>query len=280
MNDRNQDLGKLMQLQDGRAAVRYERVYPHAPERVWRALIEPDSIKAWFPTSIEGLAEAVASKRANGKLRFVFENDDGPAQQGELKVCEPERLLEYTWGDELLRFELSAAGPDSQHCKLVFTVTATERSQANRDATGWHLCLDNLRRKLAGQAPQQAGEAFTELSAKYKRELGSDFPKFLKGGSAKELARELPGEHLEGQLFKGANDMTVSLIRAERATDIAQRDLPKGGYLVVIEGAFELHMGGHQMRLTAGMDFHIPDGAHVRGKMEQGARVLFAAPSA
>jgi uncharacterized protein YndB with AHSA1/START domain len=218
MKDRNQDLGKLMRMQDGRAAVRYERVYPHAPERVWRALIEPDSIKAWFPTSIEGLAEAVASKRPNATLRFVFEDDDGPALQGELKVCEPERLLEYTWGDELLRFELSATGPESQHCKLVFTVTFGERSQAARDATGWHLCLDNLGRKLAGQAPQPAGEAFTELSAKYKQELGSDFPEFLKGASAKELARELPGEQLEGQLFKAANGVIVSLVRAERAT--------------------------------------------------------------
>src|SRR5690349_13474313 len=141
---KNQDLGTLVKLA-GKEAVRYERVYAHAPDRVWRALVEPDSIKAWFPTSIEGLKEAAASQRVGAKLKFVFPGNDGPPQDGELKVCDPPRLLEYTWGDELLRFELSEAG---KGCKLVFFATVSERSQAPRDATGWHFCLDNLEKNL------------------------------------------------------------------------------------------------------------------------------------
>jgi uncharacterized protein YndB with AHSA1/START domain len=277
MSSTKQDLGALVRMENGREAVRYERVYAHAPQRVWSALIEPGSLKAWFPTSIEGLKEAAADKRIGAKLKFVFPEDDGPAQDGELKVCEPPRVLEYTWGEDLLRFELSEASGGKQ-CKLVFFATFGERSQAPRDATGWHFCLDGLEKTLAGEKPEPVGKAFTELSAKYQAKLGGDFPKILKGASADELARVLPAKGLEGQAFKATDGTTVVLVRATRAADVEHRDLPRGGYLTVIEGAFELHMGGQQMKLTAGMEFHIPDGAHVRGKMAEGTRVVFAAP--
>lgn len=279
MTHPDKDLGTLVKL-DGRDAVRYERVYPHAVDRVWRALIEPASIKAWFPTTIDGLERAATDKRAGEKLRFTFEGEDGPTLEGELRASDPHRLLEYTWGDDLLRFELSATGPSDTHTKLVFTVTFGERSQAPRDATGWHFCLDNLANDLGGKEPEPVGEAFAAVSAQYQKQLGGDFPNIVKGAKAGELARELPSKDLEGQLFKASNGTTLVLARASRSTDVEHRDLPKGGYLVVIEGAFELHIGGHQMKLTAGMEFHIPDGAHVRGRMDAGTRIAFAAPSA
>jgi uncharacterized protein YndB with AHSA1/START domain len=272
-----QDLGTLVKL-EGKEAVRYERVYPHATDRVWRALIEPASLKAWFPTTIDGLAQAANEKRTKAELTFKFEGDDGPELTGELRACDPPRMLEYTWGDDLLRFELSEAGPSGKHTKLVFTTTFGERSQASRDATGWHICLDNLSRNLEGEEPQPAGEQLTELNAAYRESLGGDFPSFLKGASADDLARELPAQGLEGQLFKSESGVSVVLVRASRATEITHRDLPRGGYLSVIEGAFELHLGGHQMRFTPGMEFHIPEGAHVRGRMAEGTRILFAAP--
>jgi uncharacterized protein YndB with AHSA1/START domain len=277
MSSKNQDLGALARMDNGRQAVRYERVYAHAPERVWRALVEPESIKAWFPTTIEGLTEAAADKRIGAKLKFVFPEDDGPPQDGELKVCNPPRVLEYTWGEELLRFELSEASGGKQ-CKLVFFATFGERSQAPRDATGWHFCLDNLEKNLDGEQPAPVGPAFTEMSAKYQEQLGGDFPNILKGASADDLARVLPAKDLEGQVFKAADGTTVVLVRATHATEVEHRDLPKGGYLAVVEGSFEMHIGGHPMKLSAGMEFHIPDGAHVRGKMEEGTRVVFAAP--
>lgn len=277
MSSMKQDLGALVRMDNGREAVRYERIYAHAPERVWRALIEPDSIKAWFPTSIEGLKEAASGKRIGAQLKFTFPQDDGPPLAGELKQCDPPRVLEYTWGDDLLRFELSEVSGGKQ-CKLVFFATFGERSQAPRDATGWHFCLDNLEQNLAGEKPEPVGPAFTEISAAYQQKLGGDFPNIVKGASAEQLARALPAKGLEGQLFEAANGTTLVLARATHATDVEHRDLPKGGYLTVIEGAFEMHIGGHQMKLTAGMEFHIPDGAHVRGKMDEGTRVVFAAP--
>ena len=35
---------------DGRPAVRFERVYPHSVERVWRAVTDPAEMRHWFPS--------------------------------------------------------------------------------------------------------------------------------------------------------------------------------------------------------------------------------------
>lgn len=277
MTNDNRDLGALVKL-EGRDAVRYERVYPHAPERVWRALIEPGSIKAWFPAAIEGLSEAVSKRKPGEKLRFVFEGEDGPTLEGELVACDPPRLLEYTWASDLLRFELTEL-EGGKHCKLVFTVSFEERSHAARDASGWHACLDDLERALDGKASIADRPDLAELSAKYRKAMGSDFPRFLKGTSANELRRELAAQgDIEGKVFK-ADGLNLALIRATEETDVAHRDLPKGGYLHVIEGTFQLHIGGHKMNLEAGAEFQVPDGAHVRGHMAKGTRVLLATPA-
>ena len=36
---------------DGRPGVRFERTYPHPPERVWAAITEPGELAPWFPTA-------------------------------------------------------------------------------------------------------------------------------------------------------------------------------------------------------------------------------------
>ncbi|HEX8073920.1 MAG TPA: SRPBCC domain-containing protein [Thermoleophilaceae bacterium] len=43
---------------DGRPALRFERRLPHSVERVWRAITEPEELKAWFPDTIVELGKA------------------------------------------------------------------------------------------------------------------------------------------------------------------------------------------------------------------------------
>lgn len=47
------DYGELI-LQGERPVVRYTRHLPHPPEKVWRALTEPEHLEHWFPTTMEG----------------------------------------------------------------------------------------------------------------------------------------------------------------------------------------------------------------------------------
>ena len=88
---------------DGRSAIRFERELAHSPERVWRAIVDPVELTAWFPCRIDGDLTTVGAE-----LRFVFE--DHPASEeittGRVLEVEHASLLRFTWADEELRIEL------------------------------------------------------------------------------------------------------------------------------------------------------------------------------
>jgi uncharacterized protein YndB with AHSA1/START domain len=142
--------GTLEQIED-RWRLQFTRKLPHPPEKVWRALVEPEHLEAWFPTRIEG------ERAAGAKLRFVFPEDEGPPADGEMLVYDPPTLLEYRWGDdETLRFELAPDG-DGTGTVLTFLNTFVEIGKAARDGAGWHGCLDLLGYHLSGEEPPWKG---------------------------------------------------------------------------------------------------------------------------
>lgn len=120
--------------------LRYTRTFPHPPEKVWRALTEPEHLAAWFPSSIQG-------ERSEGaQLTFVFPNGEAPTMEGRMLAYDPPRLLEYTWGEDTLRFQLRVEGGRTV---LTFTDTIREGGKAARDGAGWHVSLDALERQWA-----------------------------------------------------------------------------------------------------------------------------------
>jgi uncharacterized protein YndB with AHSA1/START domain len=152
---------------DGRWRLTFTRRLRHSPEKVWRALTEPEQLLAWFPTDIEG-------ERAPGAaLRFRFRDGDAPAIDGEMIVFDPPSVLEFRWGnDETLRFELE---PDAEGCLLTFVNTFDELGKAARDAAGWHACLDLLGYHLSGEpAPWTPQERWQEVHSSYVEHLGSE----------------------------------------------------------------------------------------------------------
>jgi uncharacterized protein YndB with AHSA1/START domain len=83
--------------------IEHEAVYPHSPERVWRALVDPDELAAWLmPTDFAP------------EVGHEFKLETGDAQVGTirgevLEIDEP-RLLRCRWsgvfGDTQVTFEL------------------------------------------------------------------------------------------------------------------------------------------------------------------------------
>lgn len=144
--DADEAYGRLAPTGD-RWTVRLVRRLPHPPEKVWRAVTEPEHLAAWFPSSIEGPREAGA------ELRFYFEGVDEP-MHGRMIAYDPPRLLEFDWEGDVMRIELR---PDGEGTELVFTDTFDELGKAARDTTGWHVCLDALVAHLEGEPPQIAG---------------------------------------------------------------------------------------------------------------------------
>jgi uncharacterized protein YndB with AHSA1/START domain len=152
---------------EGRWRLRFIRRLPHPPEKVWRALTEPEHLAAWFPTDIEG------DRAAGARLRFPFREGEGETTEGEMLTYEPPSALEFTWGDdETLRFDLE---PDGDGTVLTFVNTFGELGKAARDGAGWHACLDLLGYHLDGQEPPwKPGERWGQVHPGYVEEFGPE----------------------------------------------------------------------------------------------------------
>jgi len=145
---------------DGRPALRFERLLDHRIERVWRAITEPDELEAWFVARPEWTPE-------------VGETFNAMEQDGEITDVEPPKLLAWTWGSELFRFELS---PDGDGCRLVFTHVFDDRKFGAQHASGWEVHFARLDALLAGGtlAQDDAMREWGELHERYAAEFGLD----------------------------------------------------------------------------------------------------------
>ena len=156
--------GKLEQ--DGeRWRLRFERELAHPPEKVWRALTEREQLKAWFPQAIVG------EWRVGGALRFESGHGDF---EGEVLAYEPPELLEFRWGPDTIRFEVSPADTGAG-CRLTLLDTLEQRGKAARDGAGWHACLDMLEAELAGRPGSvDSGTRWAEVHPGYIEAFGPE----------------------------------------------------------------------------------------------------------
>ena len=162
-----------------RPAVRLERDLPDPPEVVWGALTERERLRDWFPSDVvvEG-----GEWRVGAGIRFPFPPEViEMTLSGEVLAVDEPRELAFTWGEETLRFELTARDGGT---RLVLMDELPARNAA-RNAAGWDTCLD----KLAGLDPAaDAWKARFELySAAFAPELGPQEgpPAGYKGDEAK-----------------------------------------------------------------------------------------------
>lgn len=152
----------------GRFVLRFERTLHHPPARVWIALTEAESLRSWHPSPFE------FEPCVGGTVRFL--PPEGFAfGEGEVTAYEPPRLFAYTWGDDLLRWEVE---PHGEGARLVLTHTFDDRGKAARDAAGWDLCLEALERTMSvGPGAAPTGESalaagWPELNRAYEARFG------------------------------------------------------------------------------------------------------------
>ncbi|MGH3769197.1 MAG: SRPBCC family protein [Pseudonocardiaceae bacterium] len=125
----------------GRPAVRFQRIYPHAIERVWAAVTEPEQLSHWFPSTV------TIEPRTRGTITF---SDDPHAEPttGTILIFDPPRHLVFTWHVDELHFELEPVG--DTHCQLTLINILAARDTAARNAAGWSVCLAELDKHVAG----------------------------------------------------------------------------------------------------------------------------------
>jgi len=156
--------------QDDRTTLRFERVLRHPPERVWRALTEQDELQAWHPTPF------ALQPQPGGSVTYAQSERGQAMPTGEVVEHEPHHRLSYTWGEDLLRFELH---PHEDGCLLVLTHVFDDRMKAARDAAGWHLCLQTLASALDDDAAADSSTSehrlphgWNELNDEYQQRFG------------------------------------------------------------------------------------------------------------
>lgn len=161
-------LGRLVPDGD-RWQLRFVRHLPHPPEKVWRAVTEPEHLAVWFPTTIDG------DRAAGAELTFEFPHEGAPAMKGEMLTWDPPRLLELRWGDEdVLRIELAPDDDAAGGTRLTLTDVFTEKGKAARDGAGWHACLDVLGAHLAGDHDGDDEPRWARLAPVYRDAFGPD----------------------------------------------------------------------------------------------------------
>jgi uncharacterized protein YndB with AHSA1/START domain len=125
----------------------------HPPEKVWAALTEPGQLREWAPfTASRDLSQtgALTLTMIDGDV-----SEDLPAS---VRHADPPELLEYTWGDDVLRWELAATASGT---RLTLQHTLDDRDMLAKVAAGWHICLVVAERLLAGDSigPIRGAEA-------------------------------------------------------------------------------------------------------------------------
>ncbi|MEU7572859.1 SRPBCC domain-containing protein [Micromonospora sp. NPDC049240] len=125
----------------------------HPPERVWTALTDPAQLAEWAPF----LADRDLGSPGETTLRTVDGDRAHPAPATILRADRP-RVLEYTWGTALLRWELT---PTDTGTTLTLRHRIDRPDLAPMVAAGWHLCLDVAGHLLDGDpvGPIRGAEA-------------------------------------------------------------------------------------------------------------------------
>jgi uncharacterized protein YndB with AHSA1/START domain len=147
----------------------FVRVLRHSPERVWAALTDPVQLRAWAPF----VADRDLGSIGDATLTMI---DGEVSEDLSASVTRAERptVLEYTWGDDLVRWQLDAVDPGT---RLTLEHTVGDGELLPKVAAGWHLCLDVAERLLDGQPiePIRGEDArnygWEELHDAYAREL-------------------------------------------------------------------------------------------------------------
>ena len=125
----------------------FVRELRQTPEAVWRALTEPAALQQWSPFDADrnlGATGTATLTMAGGEGDVATDDD---VTSVEIRQADAPRLLEYTWGGDLLRWELE---PLASGTRLTLRHTVADRDWIPKVTAGWHICIDVLERVLDG----------------------------------------------------------------------------------------------------------------------------------
>lgn len=147
----------LIEKVENNYTARYERYLKHSVEEVWSYLTDNDNLPKWFSEL------RVDELRKGGVIKFDM--GDGTFEELTILDLELNSVLEYTWGEDIVRFELSE---EADGCLLVLLEKInTITDHTPRDLAGWHVCLDVIEFLLDGRTIESREEEWKKWYEKY-----------------------------------------------------------------------------------------------------------------
>lgn len=142
----------------------------HPPEKVWRALTDPEHLRQWAPfdsdRSLASVGTAMLTTVGAPALHVT---------ESQVTRADAPKLLEFSWGGQQVRWELELRDGGTR-LTLWHNI---DRRYIAMGAAGWHICLDVLAGFL-GDHPlgRTVGpdamkiDGWQKLNADYARQLG------------------------------------------------------------------------------------------------------------
>nr|WP_309119012.1 SRPBCC family protein [Paenibacillus sp.] len=154
-------LAKITKTETGHLA-EFKRTLRHAPERVWAMLTVNDKLSTWFSEL------RVEDLREGGTISFDL--GDGTFEEMKIIELKPYSVLEYTWGNDRVRFELSPAADGGTMLTLKEFIGEVN-AHTPKDLAGWDVCLDVIEALLDERGFGDRKTAWEPKYEAYKRAL-------------------------------------------------------------------------------------------------------------
>jgi uncharacterized protein YndB with AHSA1/START domain len=136
---------------------RFERRLKHSVEKVWSSLTENEELSKWFSEL------RIDDLREGGIIKFDMQ--DGSLEEMKILELKINSVLEYTWGEDIVRFELY---PEAGGCRLVLIEKIkTITNHTPKDLAGWHVCLDVINALLDGRTIEFREEEWKKWYEEY-----------------------------------------------------------------------------------------------------------------
>lgn len=147
------------------------REFRHSPDKVWNALTDPAQLREWAPF------DADANLAAAGRtVKLTTVGAPAPmVAETTVKRAEPNKLLEFDWGGQEIRWQLEPKAGGGTRLTLWHNIN---RNFIAMGAAGWHVCFDVMDKRLAGEpagrtvgpAAMKSGD-WQQLYAEYTKQF-------------------------------------------------------------------------------------------------------------
>jgi uncharacterized protein YndB with AHSA1/START domain len=153
-------LARIDKVENGFTA-KFERHYHHSVVEVWSWLTDNVKLPQWF------FELQVEELREGGLIKFDMQ--DGTFEEMTILELKTNSVLEYTWGEDIVRFELKQEREGC--CLYLIEKMNTITNHTPKDLAGWHVCLEVINALLDGRTIESRKDEWEKWYEKYVQKL-------------------------------------------------------------------------------------------------------------